>query len=383
MMPWAVVLGGGGIETVRAFQLAGIRCAVVAPAGDVTRYSRARSLLEWDKRLTGDPDNTEVPDRLVAWARTQPERPVLYSCTDESMLFVSRHRERLAAGFRFLVSDPELVETMADKQRFAGLVERLALAVPTTVSVPAGAAEIPPGVLELGFPLIVKPAMRNPDWWRVARNKVKALVIESEAALRARWPELAAMGQPFVAQQYVAGPESETESYHVYADEDGEVAAEFTGRKLRTYPAECGLTTALTITDDQDLRDTGQKLVELIGLRGVAKFDFKRAPDGQLYLFEVNARCNLWLHAGARAGVNIPAVMHSDLTGRPRPMVGAPRAMNWVHPKDVRAARVDGVPMGRWLRYAAGAGAKAFWSWRDPVPFGAVALAHLRSRDFS
>src|SRR5215470_19812901 len=50
---------------------------------------------------------------------------------------------------------------------------------------------------------------------------------------------------------------------------------------------------------DEDLVDA------LEWLTGVAKPDFKRAPDGRLLLLEINPRFNLWHHLGAVAGVNL------------------------------------------------------------------------------
>jgi len=50
------------------------------------------------------------------------------------------------------------------------------------------------------------------------------------------------------------------------------------------------------------VRRLGRELTERVGLRGFAKFDFKRDPDGRLWLLQVNPRFNLWHHVGADAG---------------------------------------------------------------------------------
>ncbi len=67
-------------------------------------------------------------------------------------------------------------------------------------------------------------------------------------------------------------------------------------------PAAYGHTTALVITDAPDVVELGRRLTGLLGLVGVAKLDFKRAPDGRLHLLEVNPRFNLWHFAGRRPG---------------------------------------------------------------------------------
>jgi len=128
----------------------------------------------------------------------------------------------------------------------------------------------------------------------------------------------------------------------------------------------------------------GRELVRRLGLRGVAKLDFKRAPDGQLYLLEVNPRFTLWHHLGARAGVNIPALVYADLAGLPRGRVLQARAgVRWCKPwDDVAAARAAGVPFLRWLPWALGCEAKRVVAWDDPMPFVRAVLWRGMSRVF-
>jgi predicted ATP-grasp superfamily ATP-dependent carboligase len=97
------------------------------------------------------------------------------------------------------------------------------------------------------------------------------------------------------------------------------IVGEFTGRKIRTYPISYGYSTALIITKAEDVAAQGRKIVTKLGLRGVAKLDFKRDPTGKLWLLEVNPRFNLWHRLGADAGINIPALVFQDLTEQHRP----------------------------------------------------------------
>ena len=374
----AVVLGAGVnlIEVLRALALAGVPTATVAPGHDAARLSRHSTVVatvEWSDPGAPAGDRA-VLDRLLAWAGTQPAPPPLLFTSDEALLFVSRHRAELASAFRFAIAGADSVQAMVDKARFAPLAEGLGLPVPAT-RIATAAGDVPPGVAHLGFPLIVKPYRRDRAWHAAVRTPEKATLVADQEELSRLWVRLATLPTPVVLQACVAGPESRIESYHVYVDEGGTVAAEFTGRKIRTLPAAYGHTTALAITDTPDVLDCGRKLVRALGLRGVAKADFKRAPDGTLFLLEVNPRFHLWHHPGALAGVNIPAIVYADLTDQARP--AAQRAcpgVRWVHPRDVLAARAAGVPPWRWLRWARGCEAKAFWAWNDPLPLiGAVA----------
>lgn len=380
--PLAIVLGRLGIEVIRPLVLAGIPCGAVAPPGDAAPYSRhSRRVFDWDWTLPMSNHDERLVERLVAFARRQEVPPVLLYCSDDSLVFVSRFRDALAERFRFVVPDAELVESLVDKVKFATLATQLDLPVPGAHIFHPATEPCPPSIAS-ELPLIIKPKKRDRTWLSVDPSNVKALQIDTLEQLRSVWPRLAAFGGPILAQQYIEGPESNIESYHVYRDRHGVIVGEFTGKKIRTLPLSYGHTTALTTTDDAELAACGRELTERMDLRGVAKFDFKKGPDGRLWLLEVNARCNLWHHAGAYAGVNLPALIYAELAGEPatpRP-VTVRRTATWCHPKDVVASRKAGVPVRDWLSWAIRSEAKAFWSLRDPMPLLGMALGRLRSR---
>jgi D-aspartate ligase len=378
--PLACVLGS--MDLVRPLGLAGIRCAVVARPGAPSLYSRfAEATLCRHDFSPGDEDLVEA---LLRFGADEPQRPVLFYEEDAQLLLVSRHRERLAQAFHFAIADRELVENLVDKSRFCALAERLGLPVPAARTLePTGQA---PAHLDLRFPIIIKPFMRTPAWDVLARSH-KALEVATPAALQELWPRLPALGSEVLAQERVPGPESRIESYHVYVDAAGSIAAEFTGRKIRTYPEACGHSTALEISDAGDVRAQGRAAVEKLKLTGVAKFDFKRGPDGRLHLLEVNPRFNLWHHLGAVAGLNIPALVYADLLGLRRPTVTAARVgARWCSPwKDLPAARDAGVPLWRWLAWMLRCEAKSAIAWDDPMPLLGGALSRClpppRARD--
>jgi predicted ATP-grasp superfamily ATP-dependent carboligase len=124
-----------------------------------------------------------------------------------------------------------------------------------------------------------------------------------------------------------------------------------------------------------DVLALGRTLVKRMKFTGVCKFDFKRGPDGQLRLLEVNPRFNLWHHLGAVAGVNLPALVYGDLIGAPRPIVvPAMPGFRWCKPwKDNAAARTAGTSLAQWVPWLLRCQAKSGLAWDDPFPlFGAM-----------
>ena len=354
-------------------------CSAARP-GSPSLYSRhARGGLP----LTGDAEDHEaMAAALIRFGETQGERPVLFYEEDGQALTVSRYRERLAQAFRFVIADAQLVEDLLDKARFQTLAERLHLPVPAGRHFDPAALK--PADLGLAFPLIIKPPRRD-ERWSLAFGLRKALYVESAEQLSTFWPLLHQAAPSLIAQAFVPGGEASIESYHCYVDQKGAVAAEFTGAKLRTYPARCGHTSALKITDAGDVRSEGRSIVERLQLTGVAKLDFKRDPQGRLHLLEINPRFNLWHHAGALAGVNIPAFVYADLTGTPRPKEQRAKAgVHWCRPwTDFAAARAAGISPLTWLSFAMRSEAKAALAWDDPLPLVGASFHRLAGRYLS
>jgi predicted ATP-grasp superfamily ATP-dependent carboligase len=336
----------GDANVVRALTVAGIPCAIFGPPSDTTGCGRATALPwqdQWD-----DPEG--VVAILLDHAKAVGRRQVLYPQTDADLLVVSRHRARLAEAYAFLLPHPDMIEVLLDKVAFSKVAAGLGVLVPRSTEVDAKRAE--PGDVALDFPIVLKPLVRHP-LWKTIEPSAKALHVETRAELAGLWPRLAEAGIRVLAQESIPGDETQVESYHAYVDANGRVVAAFTGRKLRTFPTRYGHSSALELSEASDVDEIGREVVARLGLCGVAKVDFKRGPDGRLWLLEVNPRFTLWHHPAAVGGLNIPAIVHADLTGMPRPDVGAARpGVTWCHPRyDIRSARSHGVGMASWLRF--------------------------------
>jgi D-aspartate ligase len=369
----------GDIDLVRALGLGGTRSAIVTKPGWPAGWSRyTAERIEWADSWA-DPET--LLRRLLEFAARQPQPPPLFFQDDADLLFVSRNRAALAGHLRFTVADEETVEQCVDKTLFVELGRRLGLPVPRSVALrPAADPELP--ALELDPPFVVKPLTRRDAWWEPLGGRAKAIVVASAEEVARLWPQFVEAGVDLVAQELIPGGEDRIESYHVYVDDRGDTAAEFTGRKVRTRPRTFGHTTACVITDEDDVRGLGRECVRALALRGVAKLDFKRDPAGALHLLEVNPRFNLWHLPGAVAGVNIPAVVHADLTGTERPPVGPVRpGTSWSVPwEDYYAAREHGTPLGRWLGWQVRCDAWHTFAFGDPMPAVGAVLLRVRAR---
>ncbi|MGH7520167.1 MAG: GNAT family N-acetyltransferase, partial [Gemmatimonadales bacterium] len=167
--PPAVVLGD--IDLVRALGLARIPSTVLAPPGAPVRYSRhTRAVFPWHNAW----ENPEqLVESLVRFGQAQPEPPCLFYQEDRTLLLVSRHRERLREGFRFIVPDAELVEQLGDKARFQKMAARLDLPVPAARVIAPG-DPLPGDDFPIPFPIVLKPLVRIPARWEPLAGPGKA-----------------------------------------------------------------------------------------------------------------------------------------------------------------------------------------------------------------
>ena len=364
----------GDLDLVAPLRLAGIRCAVVTPPGDPARFSRHVEVVGWeDPWSSGD----ALLRLLLRWAAEQEERPVLFYQTDASALFASEHRDALGASFDLVLPDRQLLGDLLDKLRFRELALRSDLPVPESQVLRPRLGTPVPAVDD--FPVLVKPATRGDPGWGAVEAQAKAVRVDDLTGLARVWDRLCTYGTDVLLQRIVPGPETAIESYHCYVDALGGLVADFTGRKLRTRPQEFGHTTALEITDEPSVKELGRHVVQTLGLRGVAKVDLKRAPDGRLWLLEINPRFNLWHHPAALAGVNLPAMVWADLRGLPRPPLGEVKVGTaWCSSWDLQAAREWQVPLREWAAFARRCEARSMLSATDPGP--TLRLAAQRTR---
>ncbi|MGY1682935.1 PIG-L family deacetylase [Geodermatophilus sp. SYSU D01176] len=378
----AVSSGQGGRALVMGYlDLAVPLHAVGAPVTIIGAPTRPERFSRYVSGWLSDPrpDEDALVSAVLTDAAGHPGPSVLFYQADDDLLLISRRRDELAPALRFVVPEADLVERLVDKAAFQELATEAELPVPRGQVLDLTRPVLDP---RLAFPLLVKP-LRRERRWDVA-TPAKAAIVRDQGELDALVDLLHAEHPQVIVQEPVPGPETRIESYHVYVDSSGSVAAEFTGRKVRTYPMALGHSTAVVTSDAPDVVRLGREIVEALDLRGVAKLDFKRDTGGRLWLLEVNPRFNMWHNVGAAAGVNIPAVVWADLVGLPRPpRTPARPGVAWCRlERDYLAAREAGMDMWTWVRWAAAAEVKTPLDLSDPVPMlaGALEPAYHRLR---
>jgi predicted ATP-grasp superfamily ATP-dependent carboligase len=374
-MPLAVVMGLSptGLHVVRALGRAGVRVIGVADgpqAGAASRYCR--------KVINGSA--AEKIDKICAAFPQGGEKPVLIATSDQDVDLIMENAEMLARHVRFQPSYADgLARQIMDKERFYQLCEAHGVAYPRLWSGPK--AEIVGLGGQISFPCLIKPALIQLLKGRMGGQKGWiARDAEEYAQKVARIPSDAGT---LLVQEIVEGPESNITLWcgHLSGQE---VLSGFTARKLRQFPLGFGSASLVQSQAEPDSARIAETLLRTLGYQGTAAAEFKRGPDGQLKIIEINVRPSLWFSITDPAGRPTVLSAYRDLAGLP-PLP--------------EHAQIDGIRWRYWLKdlysrlfyvlkpgfilpapdiRATGPAQARTWAvfaWDDPMP----ALAELRN----
>jgi predicted ATP-grasp superfamily ATP-dependent carboligase len=351
--PPALILGRGltALGVLRLLGRRGVEAFVWPPATDMVRRSR------WYRAA---PEGSVDPERdLAGFLDALPlERAVVIPTSDAwAMALAGLNDSPVAARFPACVPARSVLETLVDKRAFAEVLTAAGLPHPLTVPVatPGDLVRVPDDVIPRAF---LKP---HDSQRFFARFGVKAFRVASRAEAERRVEALSREGIGVVVQEYIPGPASEHYFVEGFADGRGGPLSAFGRRRLRMYPPDFGNSTCMVSVAPDAVADgiaTMERLVSLLGYRGIFSAEFKRDPrDGRLKLLEVNARPWWYVEFAGRCGVDVVAQYYDDALGRPalRPAAYAVGRELIFPYYDYHAVTLDGSP---------GPAALLAWAWR-------------------
>lgn len=223
------------------------------------------------------------------------------------------------------------------------------------------------------FPVMIKAA----EQWRLMRSQINAKRIESRAELLRLFDGVDPAQFPrALLQEYVPGVDW---ICHGYFNAEKGLGLTFTGRKLRDYPAGAGSTAVGLAVPNEALAHEAERFLRLVRYSGIVDMDWRwDERDGNYRLIDCNPRIGQNFRMfETSAGIDVVRAQHLDLTGRliPRaPMIGG-RLFTVESYALLRTLRHIGrrskesvVPLPR-----SELGERAWWSWRDPLPFAVMA----------
>lgn len=372
VLPPVVLLGLDSMQGLQSARiLAGHGVRVIGVASSEHHYAcRTR---ECEVVIARSRD--ELFTFLKSFGEELEGQAVLIPCQDGRVLSVSRARDELSRWYRIVLPDPEIVEMLIDKVAFYSYASENGFPIPET-HVLRSEDDVRQAVETLPFPAVLKPGVRTSRWTEITDEK--AFMVSNGDQLIELFNDLATVGEPLLAQQWIPGGISDLYSCNCYFGRSGELLCAFTARKLRQWPVDTGQSSLGEEVRDDVVLDESIRLLRAVGYRGLGYVEMKRDPStGRYYIIEPNVGRPTGRSAIAEAGgVDLLFTAYCDAAGLPLPANREQtyRGVRWIHiRRDLLSAfetmRRGELTLYGWVRSLSGVRGFAVFSLRDPMPF--------------
>ena len=314
-------------------------------------------------------DFLEVLIALAHKMDFERDKPMVFTGKDDYLLFFARHHATLSRYFIFSFEPSYARLTRAlDKLLLAETALALGVTAPRSHSLKEFEREedAPP------FPVIIKPAIKCRPEVDVVRKAFRLRVCEDLSRLKVAVRALEDLQQPYIIQEYIPGGDEALFTCGVYCFQ-GRLVAWSTSRKIRQFPPLTGECSFGETVHLPELVEPARRLVEAIGLSGIAQIEFKK-HNGRFYLIEINPRIWSWHEIHRFVGVNFVLIAVKHLLGLEafdRVVAPRPERRTWIFLSMDILHNVFLQKNASWFRVLCdfiGADAEAFWNPRDPIP---------------
>lgn len=320
---------------------------------------------------------------LLDLAARFSSKPVLFPCSDESVRVISAQRDALREFYDFVIPDDYVLLMYMNKESFYGHARERGFPVPDTFFLETGSGlEGLPDEAE--FPLIVKPALKSPEWIECFKDKV--IKVNTRAELRGVLDRGSKITRGIIVQKWIKGDDSNLVSSIFYYDRVGAPQVSFISRKLRQWYTENGDACLAEECRNDEVAGIVCDLLAGTGFNGIGSIEFKLDDEsGKYYILEANVgRPVTRIGMTEAAGVPVLYTMYSDAAGLPLPPDRAQRykGTKWISfHRDLQASwkyyRDGKLTITGWLTSLRGVRSFAVLSLRDPMPFFSLILGGL------
>jgi predicted ATP-grasp superfamily ATP-dependent carboligase len=336
-----------------------------------SRYCRRRFILN----VESGPADRAV-DRLLEIGRRVGGQPILIPTTDPGSIWVVEHAAALRETFRFPNQDAGLVRLLCDKSRMQELARRSGVPIAQSV-VPRSKEDVVRFLETAVFPVMVKATDAERLRQRAGGTK---FVIETRRELLDLYARAGDCREPnLMLQEFIPG---EDWMFDGYFDKDSQCLLGVTGKKIRRFPVNTGVTSLGVCLRNETVERTTTEFMKAIGYRGILDIGYRYdRRDGRYKVLDVNPRigCTFRLFA-ATNGMDVARALYLDMTGQPVAPSQAADGRKWlVEDFDLfsalRSWREGALTLKDYVRTLRGVEEAACFALDDPLPFLLMGVA--------
>ena len=263
----------------------------------------------------------EDVERLVEAIGTDA---VAFGCMDE---WVHAYAETTPAGVRLPFADYATVDRVLDKSSLYRIADELDVPYPETYRL--AETDVETAVEALGFPLVIKPALKREFEEAFGTNvmevddreELDALLAAIEDAgievlLQERVPIV--QGQDVSYVSYVPPSDDATVPDSDADTDDVDRALGVVGNPLVRSPLSFGTSCVVDRVTMPEIESRARSVLEATGYDGISEAEFVYDGDREAYvLLDVNTRPWKWISMPVAAGENLPLAAYADAIDDP------------------------------------------------------------------
>lgn len=277
----AVIVGGSANSLGILRSLAPyVNCLVLADDKNLpVFYSRFGK-----KLLVVDTKSSAIIDELEQLGKTFTQPPVLFLSEEKTVEQVSLHRDRLRPYYLFSMVSHQQIIDLQSKSAFQQLAESYHSPIPQAVVIKQLCdIEHAQG---LNFPCVFKPLYQDRAY---SKQFKKAYKVADIAEVTALYQKIKPIMPDMLVQEWLHGKDSDIYFCLAYFDENSQLVASFSGRKLRSWPLDIGGTASCTNAPEahQTLSEITTTFAQHINYHGLLGMEYKFDSQRQgFYMIE-------------------------------------------------------------------------------------------------
>lgn len=256
----------------------------------------------------------DLKKKLIALSQKLSQRPVLMLTNDEKVEFVINERDELEKHFIINMPSTATVQQLIDKIKLTSIIDKLNIKVPKTINI----EDIEDGqkVINLTFPVIVKPFLKSEKWNKAGFSK--AIIFNTYDEFTAIFQEMFEAENRIVAQEFIPGGDDHIYYCLAYYGVNGKLQSHFTGKKIRQWKILTGSTTSTRPVNESQVAIEAIRIFDAVGYNGLGSIEFKKHQiTGEFYMIEPTVgRVDTQQFIATCSGNNLPLKAYCDMTGQ-------------------------------------------------------------------
>lgn len=264
---------------------------------------------------------------------SEGRKPLLFPTTDLLVGILAKSYSVLSTKFWIGFKDPDLIQSLLDKDSFRVLAEKNGLRVSKGVVLQRNQLpDIGVDLHDFQFPVILKTCKKY--YPKSADDALpKAILYDDPEALNRGVGHFLSRADKVIVEEFVNGEDSDVYFVLVYSNKQGKVIKSFSGQKIRQWPIGTGGTASARPVNSPSLVEETTRFFDNIGFTGLGSMEYKFDQKRKVFIAiePTVGRIDFQEGVAIGNGMNFPSFLYFEESGKSIPIhLDATTKKEWI-----------------------------------------------------